>query len=140
MFNDSLMKVLHSTDVVFGNEDEVRTFFRETQPDYPALARRLAATGTTAVVKLGKDGALIARGDELHRVAPVPVANVVDTNGAGDAFAAGFLSGYVRGWPLPACGAIAALLGAETVRHLGPLIPAAAWPAVQIRALALGPA
>ena len=90
-------------------------------------------------MKLGKDGAWLARSGELHRVAPVAVPQVVDTNGAGDAFAAGFLRGYVRDWPLPACGAAAALLGAETVRHLGPLIPTSAWPGVRTRALALGP-
>jgi len=128
-------------DVVFGNEDEIRTLFRdEAAPDFAALARRLAGRGTTAVVKLGKDGAWIARDDQLHRIAPVPVPQVVDTNGAGDAFAAGFLFGYVRGWSLPACGAVAALLGAETVRHLGPLIPANAWPEVKTKALRLAPA
>jgi sugar/nucleoside kinase (ribokinase family) len=65
---------------------------------------------------------------------------VVDTNGAGDAWAAGFLFGYLRGWPLPACGALAALMGAETVRHMGPIIPDVDWDAVKTRALALAPA
>jgi sugar/nucleoside kinase (ribokinase family) len=124
-------------DVVFGNEDEIRTLFQDTAPDYAAAARRLAAHGTIAVVKLGKDGAWIGRGNDLHRIAPMPVSDLVDTNGAGDAFAAGFLAGYLRGRPLPACGAIASLLGAETVRHLGPLIPASHWADVRARALAL---
>ena len=67
------------------------------------------------------------------------VPDVVDTNGAGDAWAAGFLFGHLRGWPLPACGALASLMGAETVRHLGPIIPDPAWAGVRARAMALAP-
>ena len=126
-------------DVVFGNEDEIRTLFRATGDDFAAHARALAALGPLAVVKLGSQGALLARGSEFHRVDPVAVTEVVDTNGAGDAFAAGFLAGHLRGWALPACGRAAALLGAETVRHLGSLVPAARWPEVRARTLAFGP-
>ena len=92
-----------------------------------------------AAVKLGTDGAWIARDREIYRIAPLVVADVIDTNGAGDAWAAGFLYGYLREWPLSACGALASMLGAETVRHMGPIIPNAHWQAVHPRALALGP-
>ncbi len=118
-------------DVVFANEDEIRTLFPGAGDDYPGLARALAAKGVLAAVKLGKDGAWIARGEELHRIAPVAVSDVVDTNGAGDAWAAGFLFGYLRGWPLADCGALASQLGGETVRHVGPTIPDAAWAAAK---------
>lgn len=127
-------------DIVFANEDEVRAFFPGSTDDYPTLARRLAGHGVLAAVKLGKDGAWIARGDELHRIEPVAVSDLVDTNGAGDAWAAGFLFGHLRGWPAPACGALASVIGAETVRHMGPIIPDEFWPAVQRRALQLEPA
>ena len=126
--------------VVFANEDEIRALFPDAPADYPALARRLAGRGVLAAVKVGAEGAWLAQGATLHRVAPVVVPDAVDTNGAGDAWAAGFLSGYLRGWPLPACGALASLLGAETVRHLGPIIPEADWPDVRARARALTPA
>ena len=127
-------------DVVFANEDEIRALFRDQASDYAALARRLAGLGVLAAVKVGRDGAWLAQGQALHRVAPAAVPEVVDTNGAGDAWAAGFLFGHLRGWPLPACGALASLLGAETVRHLGPIIPNSAWAAVHARAMALAPA
>lgn len=127
-------------DVVFANEDEVRAFFPEANDDYATLARGLADHGVLAAVKLGKDGAWIAHRDQLHRIDPVKVRDAVDTNGAGDAWAAGFLFGYLRGWPLPQCGALASLLGAETVRHMGPIIPDESWPDVQRRALRLAPA
>ncbi|MGY8718299.1 MAG: PfkB family carbohydrate kinase, partial [Verrucomicrobiia bacterium] len=61
--------------------------------------------------------------DELHRIEPVVVDNVVDTNGAGDSWAAGFLSAQLRGKSLAESGKIASHVGAETVKHLGPIIP-----------------
>ncbi|MDO8544433.1 MAG: adenosine kinase [Opitutaceae bacterium] len=126
-------------DVVFANEDEIRALFQDHTSDYATLARRLAGLGVLAAVKVGRDGAWLAEGGELHRVEPVMVADVIDTNGAGDAWAAGFLFGHLRGWPLPNCGALASLLGAETVMHMGPIIPEAHWQILHPRAMALGP-
>jgi len=120
--------------VVFANEDEIRALYPENKDnDYPALARRLAAEspGLVAVVKVGKDGAWIARDGELHRIEPVPADRVIDTNGAGDNFAGGFLHGFLHAWPLPACGALAAAVGSECVRHSGPAIPAERWLALR---------
>jgi sugar/nucleoside kinase (ribokinase family) len=127
-------------DIVFANEDEIRALFQDHTSGYAALARRLAAYGVLAAVKVGRDGAWLAQGDVLQRVEPVAVSDVVDTNGAGDAWAAGFLFGHLRGWPLPVCGALASLIGAETVRHLGPIIPDTNWAGVYARAMALAPA
>ena len=120
-------------DVVFANEDEIRALFEDQTSGYDELSRRLASHGVTAAVKIGKDGAWIARGDELHRIEPVVVEQAVDTNGAGDSWAAGFLSAYLRDKPLPECGRIASHVGAETVRHLGPIIPDDAWAAFAAR-------
>jgi sugar/nucleoside kinase (ribokinase family) len=125
-------------DVVFANEDEIRALYEDRTSGYDELARRLAGHGVLAAVKVGKDGAWIARDDQLHRVEPVRVEDVVDTNGAGDAWAAGFLYGHLRGWSLPKCGAVASLIGAETVRHTGPIIPDSHWSGLHPRALALG--
>jgi sugar/nucleoside kinase (ribokinase family) len=134
-----LSQFRHGIDIVFANEDEIRALFQDNSSDYPDLARRLAALGVLAAVKVGKDGAWIAQGDTVHRVPPVKISDLVDTNGAGDAWASGFLYGHLRGWPLDACGALAALMGAETVRHLGPIIPDASWPTVRAQAMALAP-
>jgi sugar/nucleoside kinase (ribokinase family) len=135
-----LAQLRRGLDVVFANEDEIRALFQDQTSDYAALARRLAGHGVLAAVKIGRDGAWLAQGDALHRIAPVVVPDVVDTNGAGDAWAAGFLYGHLRGWPLPACGALASLMGAETVRHMGPIIPDTHWAAVKTRAMALASA
>jgi sugar/nucleoside kinase (ribokinase family) len=127
-------------DIVFANEDEIRALFPDDKTaSYDALARRLAGHGVLAAVKVGKDGAWLAHGQELHRIAPVSVADVVDTNGAGDAWAAGFLYGHLRNWSLPASGALASLIGAETVMHMGPIIPDTHWQVVHPKAMALGP-
>lgn len=126
-------------DVVFANEDEIRALFQDQTSEYSALTKKLASYGVLAAVKVGKDGAWLARDGELHRVAPVQVADVVDTNGAGDAWAAGFLYGFLRGWPLPNCGSLASLMGAETVMHMGPIIPDAHWQLLRPRALGLAP-
>jgi sugar/nucleoside kinase (ribokinase family) len=126
-------------DVVFANEDEIRALYQDTTSDYATLARRLADQGVLAAVKVGKDGAWLAHEGKLHRIEPVAVADVIDTNGAGDAWAAGFLYGHLRGWPLSASGALASLLGSETVLHMGPIIPETHFEVLRPRAMALGP-
>jgi sugar/nucleoside kinase (ribokinase family) len=126
-------------DIVFANEDEIRALFQDKTSDYATLAQRLAKLGVLAAVKVGKDGAWIAQNGELHRINPVAVADVIDTNGAGDAWAAGFLYAHLKRWPLPACGNLASLIGAETVMHMGPIIPDTHWQVVHPRAMALGP-
>jgi sugar/nucleoside kinase (ribokinase family) len=132
-----LAQLRKGIDIVFANEDEIRALFQDQTTDYATLARRLGDHGVVAAVKVGKDGAWIAHDGGLHRVEPVRVAEVVDTNGAGDAWAAGFLFGHLSGWSLPESGAIASLVGAETVRHMGPIIPDPHWRELHPRALAL---
>jgi len=131
-----LRQLREGVHVVFANEDEVRALFGR-DAGFDVLARELAAFGGIAAVKLGKDGAWLAQGRALHRVAPVPVARVVDTTGAGDSWAAGFLFGYLRGRPLPIAGAIGSLLGAENVQHLGASPPDDAWPRLRQQVAAM---
>jgi sugar/nucleoside kinase (ribokinase family) len=132
-----LAQLHHGIDIVFANEDEIQALFPGLGHDYAAHARRLAEFGGIAAVKVGKDGAWIACGPDIHRIAPVPVARVEDTTGAGDAWAAGFLYGRLRGWSLPAAGALGSRLGSECVRHLGPAIPTDQWPAIHAEATRL---
>ena len=133
-----LAQLRHGIDIVFANEDEIQALFPGLGHDYSSLARRLAEFGGTAAVKIGKDGAWIARGTELHRIPPVPAPQVIDTTGAGDAWAAGFLYGHLHGWKLPASGALGSRLGSECVRHLGPEIPPVRWPELTTYARTLG--
>jgi len=124
-------------DVVFANEDEIHALFPGLGKDYSVHAKRLAEFGGVAAVKIGKDGAWVACGTELHRIQPVPAPTVLDTTGAGDAWAAGFLYGYLHGWTPLASGALGSRLGSECVRHLGPAIPTAHWPELHAHAKSL---
>ncbi len=119
--------------IVFANEDEAKALFQQER-DYETYARDLAQFGGIAAVKMGKDGAWVASGSDLHRVFPVSVERVVDTTGAGDAWAAGFLYGHLRGKPLAVAGAIGSMMGAETVQHLGASIPDVHWPRLRAHA------
>jgi sugar/nucleoside kinase (ribokinase family) len=65
-------------------------------------------------------GSVICAGGERIKVAPAPVAKVVDTTGAGDLYAAGFLFGAARGKTLAESGALASLAAAEVISHMGP--------------------
>lgn len=109
-------------DLVFANEDEARAWHGDT---HGALAD-LAGRCRVAVVKLGAEGAWIASGGEQHHVGSEQVT-AVDTTGAGDCWAAGFLAGYLRGLPLDRCGRLGAMAGAAVVQVAGAQLPEADW-------------
>jgi sugar/nucleoside kinase (ribokinase family) len=102
-------------DLVFANGEEGRIM---TCKEPEAACREMAQTVGVAVVKDGADGAFIAHGDQMVHVEAHPVT-VVDTTGAGDCFAAGFLAGLIDGRQLETCGKLATLLAADTIGHLG---------------------
>lgn len=118
-------------DIVFANEDEACTFLGETKDDLGRLARMLNAYAPLAVVKGGAQGAWIARSGEavLHSAA-LPGIQALDTTGAGDYWAAGFLAGWLRGKPLPTCAEWGARLGAEVVQVIGADLPEETWKAI----------
>lgn len=109
-------------DIVFANEDEARAFTGLGEA-YEQMVEQLAQLCAIAVVKLGKDGSLIRSAGVTHRIAPQYVEHPLDTTGAGDIWAAGFLYGYLNGKDLPACGRLGSLLGAEVVQVLGATVP-----------------
>ena len=102
-------------DLVFANADEARIMTGMEPRD---AVRALAEKVDVAAVKIGADGALISSGDTTIEIDAHPV-DVVDTMGAGDCFAAGFLHGLIRDLPLETCGHIAAALAADTITHMG---------------------
>ncbi len=131
-----LAQLKQGVHLVFANEDEARALFQKDAP-YETYARQLAGYGGIAAVKIGKDGAWVAHGRDLHRIEPVKAARVIDTTGAGDAWAAGFLYGHLRGKSLAASGALGSHLGAESVQHLGATIPDLHWPRLRTLAASL---
>jgi sugar/nucleoside kinase (ribokinase family) len=104
-------------DVLFGNEGELRLLFGTGDFD-AALAEAERHCRVVAITR-GAAGAIVSAGGERHHVAAEPVERLVDTTGAGDLFAAGFLFGLTRDLPVDTCGRLGAAAAAEVVSHVG---------------------
>ena len=102
-------------DIVFANREEAQLMF-DCSPE--EAASQIAETGTIAVIKLGAEGALVQKGSERVTVAAEP-ATVIDTTGAGDMFAAGFLYGLCHDLPLGKCGKAAAIAAGDVIERMG---------------------
>ena len=126
--HDLIVELLPQVDIVFANEAEAEAFSGSADPQVGRAA--LAKLCPAGAVKLGAAGALLWHGDEEVAVAAHRVT-AIDTTGAGDLWAAGFLFGYLRGYELATCGHFGALTGAEVVQILGAVIPAHRWPVIR---------
>ena len=104
-------------DVLFGNEDEVRHLTR--CDELPECIAALSKHVSTLVITRGARGAIALENESVVDIPAVPVERIVDTTGAGDLFAAGFLAGRCRGKPLTACLEIGASAAAEVISHFG---------------------
>ena len=111
-------------DIVFANEDEARSFVGKEPEE---ALKELAGVCSIAVVKLGARGSLVRKGSEVLKVDALPVRKVIDTTGAGDYFAAGFLYGLTCGYPLEKCGRIASLLSSKVIQVVGAELSPARW-------------
>lgn len=110
-------------DILFANEDEARSF--------TGLAPRealdeIASICTIAIVKTGPDGSWIKRGEEIVKVEALKVLPV-DTTGAGDLYAAGFLYGYSHGFGLDKCGIFGSILAGKVIEVIGARMPEEKW-------------
>lgn len=116
--------VANYVDIVFANEEEAMAF-TGFEPD--KALETISDLCEIAIVKTGKKGSMIRKGTEVFNISPVPTHSV-DTTGAGDSYAAGFLYGYLNGLNLQQCGDIASLVSSKTVETMGARIPEEAWP------------
>ena len=115
--------IVSSVDIVFANEEEAAALTGKS-PD--EALDEIASMCGIAVVKTGKEGSLIKRGDEKHKIDSIKV-NAIDTTGAGDSYAAGFLYGITKGYNLEKCGKIASLTAGKVVEVLGANLPDTSW-------------
>jgi sugar/nucleoside kinase (ribokinase family) len=104
-------------DILFANEHELAALTQND--DFERSVTDLSAKLPVLVVTRGADGAIAVAGGERAHVPAEPIAKVVDTTGAGDLFAAGFLFGHVRGRPLRDCLKLGAICAAEVISHYG---------------------
>ena len=109
--------VANHIDVLFANEDEAMSLYEVVDFD-AALAAARADCAVVALTRSAK-GSVVAGGGAVHTIESAPVGRVVDTTGAGDLYAAGFLSGLARGFDLARCGRLAALTAGEILGHYG---------------------
>lgn len=113
----------HYVDIVFANEAEAKSFTRlEPREALDEIARHCEI----AVVKVGKDGSMVKKGDEYHYIEAWP-ANTIDATGAGDTYAAGFLYAHSLGMPLRVCGEIGSIIAAKVVEVIGTKIDIPRW-------------
>lgn len=125
---DFLKRIISDyTDIVFANEEEALAY---TGLNPEKALEKIASQCEIAVVKTGKRGSLIKSRDEMIRVKSIH-AVAVDTTGAGDGYAAGFLYGYTNGLNLEACGNIASLVSGKIVEVVGAKLPEEAWPEIR---------
>jgi sugar/nucleoside kinase (ribokinase family) len=109
--------------IIFANEEEAKAF---TGKDAEEAVNDIASICEIAVVKLGSKGSIIKRGTDEEFIEINPVVPV-DTTGAGDLYAAGFLYGLLKDYPLKRCGNIGSLLSREVVQIMGTKFDANTW-------------
>jgi sugar/nucleoside kinase (ribokinase family) len=116
-------------DILFANETEITALYEENA--FEAAAEAARQDVGLAVLTRSEAGSVVLRGAETAEIAAEP-ARVVDTTGAGDAYAAGFLAGLTAGRPLPVCGRMGSIAAAEVISHYG------ARPEADLRKLVAG--
>jgi sugar/nucleoside kinase (ribokinase family) len=114
-------------DLMFGNEHEVCALYQTQSLD--AAMAELAKHACVAVVTRSSQGAVVLEGGRRHVIAGEKVAKVIDSTGAGDMFAGGFMAAMVDGRSLPDCARVGCLSAAEVIGHYG------ARPEVDLKAL-----
>ncbi|MGZ4738690.1 MAG: adenosine kinase, partial [Ilumatobacteraceae bacterium] len=119
--------VTDEVDLLFGNEAELLSLYQVESMD--EALRAVRADCTLAVITVGADGCMVVTHDDVLHAPAQPVGQVLDTTGAGDLFAAGFLYGYTRRRPLADCAHYGAIAAAEVISHVGPR------PLVELRTL-----
>jgi sugar/nucleoside kinase (ribokinase family) len=117
-------------DVLFGNEEELMSLYRTDT--FEAAVASVRRDSALAVITRGPRGAAIITHDRIVDVAAEHVEHVLDTTGAGDLFASGFLFGYTSGKSLEDCGRLGSIAAAEVITHVGPR------PLVELRSLVPG--
>lgn len=119
--------VRDEVDILFGNEDELVSLY-EADDLHQAIDAVRRECGLAAITA-GPEGSYVVTPDDIIKVGAEPVARVLDTTGAGDLYAAGFLHGYTTGASLERCAELGSIAAAEVISHVGPR------PLVELRTL-----
>jgi sugar/nucleoside kinase (ribokinase family) len=104
-------------DIVFANESELHSLYETA--DFEGALAQLRTEGILAIVTRSEKGSIVVTRNDIVAVSAAPVDRVVDTTGAGDLFAAGFLAGLTKGLAFVECARLGALAAAEIIQHFG---------------------
>jgi len=129
-YRNEFLELLPELDILFANEEEAKSLF--AVEEFDDVLQALKSSSAVVALTRSEKGCVIAHGGEVHVVDAAPVKRVVDTTGAGDQFAAGFLYGLTRDYGLSHCGHLGALAAAEVISHYG------ARPEIPLKTLAAG--
>ncbi|UCH20531.1 MAG: adenosine kinase [Deltaproteobacteria bacterium] len=112
-------------DILIANEDEALAL-TGYEEEMDAIAA-LSAKAEISILKIGNRGSIIAHGDKIIKIRPMGDGHAVDTTGAGDLWASGFLFGLVNGYSLERCGQLGSACGYEVCQVVGATIPEDGW-------------
>jgi sugar/nucleoside kinase (ribokinase family) len=116
--NEFLDLIENHVDILFANDEELKALFQVSSVEDGIQA--VAPLCDLSAVTMSEQGSVIISGGQTISVKAVPPSELVDTTGAGDAYAAGFLYGLTEGKPLQECGHLASLAASEIISHMGP--------------------
>ena len=120
-FRDEFLELAEQyVDILFANESEILSLYQTE--DFDAALQQVRKHCEIAALTRSEKGSVVVNGDEVHVIDAVPGVKVVDTTGAGDAYAAGFLYAYTQGLELKTCGRLGGAMAAAVISQLGPRI------------------
>lgn len=118
-YRDEFMSLVENhVDILFTNEEELKELTQIS--DIEQAIKAIQGKCEMIAVTLGDKGSAIVTKDDIIRVAAVPPKQLVDTTGAGDSYAAGFLFGFTEGKSLAECGRLGSIAASEVISHMGP--------------------
>jgi sugar/nucleoside kinase (ribokinase family) len=115
--------IANYVDILFANEEEAKSFTGFAPPE---ALNTLSSLTDTAIIKIGNEGSMIKRGYEQIKIGTIPV-QCVDTTGAGDLYASGFLYGYANGLSLENCGIAGSILAGHVIEIVGARMDEQRW-------------
>ena len=119
-YRDEFLELMRSgtVDIVFANEHELKSLYQTA--DFDTALNAIRADCKLAAVTRSENGSLIVRNSETVEIKAVEIDELVDTTGAGDLYAAGFLFGYTSGKDLETCGNLGSLAAGIVIQQIGP--------------------
>ncbi len=119
-YRDEFLDLMRSgtVDIILANDHEIRALYQTSSFD--AALEALRKDCRLAAVTRSEQGSVIVRGDETVKIDAIPIRELVDTTGAGDLYAAGFLFGYTQGRALKECGRLGSLAAGLVIQQVGP--------------------